>query len=699
VSTMQPFFIIFCFSLFLAVQSLVIEQRSCVSPDVITIAQQVSHPHYFCAWYLSDGRTRSPIPGINTNALLDACKCVVSAEPVGTNAKTLAAIAEAARLHSFVSATCPSTPSNPISKEFENPSSFCAFFHSYERHDSPIPNLNVPADFQQDFLEQTFIIDSDFSSQNLDQIFVHQGFRQQGLIYESDVERTILEEIIFSEVFDRQNVVEQDKHHQAPGALKQDNIIHDLEHQGYCLINIQLKDFLKITSVHSEHLFVYNINFCYDIYVFGIFDTVEVSNIFFIFDYQPYGSAWANATDQYKLYCNSYDIEGFEMYDYWIGMWGSIRQCDARAACTGVKCHGDYCMLYFGPLTLVPASSGSVALRVMPDAYEMITSNDLEAFCTTYLGYTTPSITKTTTFFANATNTAIFNLTATSTIAALTTKTDFVETITVISTINASRVPVPIKKRALETPMELDYYSGNEISSGCSRAATQPMKTTVLETMTISSTEDVATTTTAVEYKNITSIITELATSTTTVFINATSPTLSSATCTPTPKVDAEQQAKDLIALDFLFSHNNLTSMLSTFPMSMLGVHNLTGDVLPPIQRALQNWVPCTTYNVSTELLACKDETYSISFVACIIFRTSPYALKSWPGPGRPVPVSGLTRTYTNYMNKVVGIDGVPITPDMSLIEAIDHSTQGGHYQARDFRNMQYYFGEIHTLV
>ncbi|CAD0090272.1 unnamed protein product, partial [Aureobasidium mustum] len=109
------------FSFFVSVHSLAIEQRSCVSSDVVAVAQQVTNPHYFCAWYLSD------------------------VEPAGTKAKNLDAIAKAARLQSFVSATCPSTSGNPINKEFKDSSAFCSFFNSFERQDSPIPNLNVPA--------------------------------------------------------------------------------------------------------------------------------------------------------------------------------------------------------------------------------------------------------------------------------------------------------------------------------------------------------------------------------------------------------------------------------------------------------------------------------------------------------------------------------------------------------------------------
>ncbi|KAG9512526.1 hypothetical protein KCV07_g9416, partial [Aureobasidium melanogenum] len=131
------------FSFFLTVHSLAIEQRSCVSSDVVAVAQQATDPHYFCAWYLSDGRTKSPIQNIGANALLKACKCITSVEPAGANAKNLDAIAKAARLQSFVSATCSSTSGNPISKEFKDSSSFCSFFNSLYVLNATVKNRNT----------------------------------------------------------------------------------------------------------------------------------------------------------------------------------------------------------------------------------------------------------------------------------------------------------------------------------------------------------------------------------------------------------------------------------------------------------------------------------------------------------------------------------------------------------------------------
>jgi hypothetical protein len=52
--TMWSLLVLSLFSFFLTAESLAIEQRSCSSPEVVAISQQVSHPHYFCAWYLSE---------------------------------------------------------------------------------------------------------------------------------------------------------------------------------------------------------------------------------------------------------------------------------------------------------------------------------------------------------------------------------------------------------------------------------------------------------------------------------------------------------------------------------------------------------------------------------------------------------------------------------------------------------------------
>lgn len=126
---------------------------------------------------------------------------------------------------------------------------------------------------------------------------------------------------------------------------------------------------------------------------------------------------------------------------------------------------------------------------------------------------------------------------------------------------------------------------------------------------------------------------------------------------------------------------------------------NLTGDVLPPIKTALENWVPCTAtpYNVTTRLLDCKDAKGTAGFAACIIQRTSPY-VHYWANSNNP-PTSAITALYNQVRDTTVGTDGVPISPDMNLIEGADHVGPGDRWGVKRFRNMMYYFEEYNSLM
>lgn len=218
------------------------------------------------------------------------------------------------------------------------------------------------------------------------------------------------------------------------------------------------------------------------------------------------------------------------------------------------------------------------------------------------------------------------------------------------------------------------------------------------------STEAVATTTIVIAYQNSTSVTTELVTSTITTIVpmlsETPSSTSSSVTCTPTSLVSAEQQAEDSRALDFLFTHNNVVSMLSSFPMSEFSSYTtLTGDVLPPIKTALENWVPCTAtpYNVTTRLVDCKNAKGTAGFAACIIQRTSPYVHR-WANTDYP-PTSAIAALYNQVRAITVGADGVSVSADMNLIEGADHVGPGDRWGVQRFRNMMYYFEEYNSLM
>ncbi|CAD0100786.1 unnamed protein product, partial [Aureobasidium mustum] len=113
-------------SLFPSAHTFVLEQRACVPSDIGLVKQQVQHPDYFCTWYLSE--TRSPLPKIDPDALLGACKCIINAAQSGTWSRDKKAIQDAARMQSFVPAGCPSSASNFIKNEFKDSVDFCHFW-------------------------------------------------------------------------------------------------------------------------------------------------------------------------------------------------------------------------------------------------------------------------------------------------------------------------------------------------------------------------------------------------------------------------------------------------------------------------------------------------------------------------------------------------------------------------------------------
>jgi hypothetical protein len=156
----------------------------------------------------------------------------------------------------------------------------------------------------------------------------------------------------------------------------------------------------------------------------------------------------------------------------------------------------------------------------------LITSQCLEAFCTAYLGYTTSSVTQTLTLSNNATKTNLFTSEITSTIISLTTETDFVQTVTVTSTISTpDGSTITFIPRALETPSGLISYPESKIHSACGKAATRPATVTIPETVVFTSTGTVATTTTLTLYEADTSTVVEFATSTVITSVSAPKPT------------------------------------------------------------------------------------------------------------------------------------------------------------------------------
>ncbi|KAL2029250.1 hypothetical protein VTO58DRAFT_108442 [Aureobasidium pullulans] len=106
---------------------------SCIKSDVSLVKKEVSHPLEFCKFYLSDKRTRSPLPSLGVTALQNACKCIQASPPP-----------EPTIIHGAL-------PSNKqcsqwtklLNGEYKHVAEFCNFYLGYPRKRSPVPGLSV----------------------------------------------------------------------------------------------------------------------------------------------------------------------------------------------------------------------------------------------------------------------------------------------------------------------------------------------------------------------------------------------------------------------------------------------------------------------------------------------------------------------------------------------------------------------------
>ncbi|KAG9950047.1 hypothetical protein KCU85_g3861, partial [Aureobasidium melanogenum] len=160
---------------------------------------------------------------------------------------------------------------------------------------------------------------------------------------------------------------------------------------------------------------------------------------------------------------------------------------------------------------MTTSKTSSVQSTSTLDAYNVITSEHLEAFCTTYLDYTIPSATLTVTAFATITK--MNNFTQSTTFTAMSTST---ETNIVAVTMSVYEY---MDKRSMAIPTALAAYPNDVISSGCSRVVKLPVTHTISKTITLTSDVSIDATTTVTRYETDVSIATEVATSTTTAYL------------------------------------------------------------------------------------------------------------------------------------------------------------------------------------
>ncbi|KAG9560431.1 hypothetical protein KCU71_g8781, partial [Aureobasidium melanogenum] len=128
-------FLVTFYTLALGVLSSPLQERAtskCTARDIAIVRRTVSNEGYFCKWWLSDIRTRSPFLEFTHSQVTDLCKCISSSSTV-SKPKREEGSAEAVLEKRQSQASCQAE----MSKQFTEPWNFCTFYNAYPRTTSP----------------------------------------------------------------------------------------------------------------------------------------------------------------------------------------------------------------------------------------------------------------------------------------------------------------------------------------------------------------------------------------------------------------------------------------------------------------------------------------------------------------------------------------------------------------------------------
>ncbi|TIA56328.1 hypothetical protein D6C77_07009 [Aureobasidium pullulans] len=108
----------------------------CTSRDIAIVRRTISDETYFCKWWLSDVRTRSPFLEFTPAQVTNLCKCVI---PIKTTTKYKRAeqTEQATLEHHLESRQTKASCRAEMSIQFTEPWHFCVFYNSYPRTSSP----------------------------------------------------------------------------------------------------------------------------------------------------------------------------------------------------------------------------------------------------------------------------------------------------------------------------------------------------------------------------------------------------------------------------------------------------------------------------------------------------------------------------------------------------------------------------------
>ncbi|KEQ95523.1 hypothetical protein AUEXF2481DRAFT_5123 [Aureobasidium subglaciale EXF-2481] len=114
----------------------------CTARNIEIVRRTVDDEVYFCKWWLSDGRTRSPFFEFTPTAVTKLCNCIISdTKTVSKQKRTEAATVENLLEKRQTQASCRAE----VSRQFTEPWYFCTFYNSYPRTTSPFAKYSAKA--------------------------------------------------------------------------------------------------------------------------------------------------------------------------------------------------------------------------------------------------------------------------------------------------------------------------------------------------------------------------------------------------------------------------------------------------------------------------------------------------------------------------------------------------------------------------
>ncbi|THW44996.1 hypothetical protein D6D21_04627 [Aureobasidium pullulans] len=168
----------------------------CTANDIALVRRTVNDEVYFCKWWLSDGRTRSPFYQFTPIQVTNLCKCIVAGSKTASKPKRDEVSAPVENIMKRQTlASCRAE----VSRQFTMPWYFCTFYNAHSRTTSPFARYSAKAlttlcknDFQLD-QEDLYLVQTIFICQD---VFVFKEFIEVfKLVAVKDILKDVLQDI------------------------------------------------------------------------------------------------------------------------------------------------------------------------------------------------------------------------------------------------------------------------------------------------------------------------------------------------------------------------------------------------------------------------------------------------------------------------------------------------------------------------